>query len=113
MVGNILNANLLQINIMEKYLLIALLILLVILTISFIVIMADYSIFKKNIERILDGNIEVNNYAKEVIDITSSVNKSVGEICELNSRLIADIRNLLKENVELTNKLEEKEEDEE
>lgn len=113
MATNISNVNLTQINIMEKYLLIALLILLVSLTISFIVVIADYAVFKKRIEKILDLNIKGNNNTKEVIDITKKVNDSVREICEVNNNLIVHLRRLFKENVELTNKLEEKEEDEE
>ena len=95
---------------MEKYLLIALLILLISLTISFIIFITDYFGFKKRIERILDLNTEVNSNTKEVIDITKQVNDSVKQICEVNSNLIAHLRRLFKENVYLTNKLEEKEE---
>ena len=109
MVTDILNVNLTLINIMEKYLLIALLILLVSLTISFIIVIADYSVFKKRIEKILDANIETNNNAKEVINITKKVNDSVGQIYELNNRLIVHIHNLIKENNSLRNKLEDKE----
>ena len=110
MVGDILNVNLLQINIMEKYLLIALLILLVSLTISFIIVIVDYAVFKKRIEKILDLNIEGNKKTQEVINMTKEVNDSVKQICKVNSNLIAHLRRLLKENVYLTNKLEEKEE---
>lgn len=110
MVIDILNVNLTLINIMEKDLLIALLILLISLTISFIIIVTDYSVFKKRIEKILDANIETNNNAKEVINITKKVNDSVGQICELNNRLIVHIHNLLEENNYLRNKLEDKEE---
>ena len=95
---------------MEKYLLIALLILLISLTISFIIFITDYFGFKKRIERILDLNTEVNSNTKEVIDITKKVNNSVGQVCELNNRLIIHINHLIKENNFLRNKLENKEE---
>lgn len=95
---------------MENNLLIALLILLVSLTISFIVVIADYAVFKKRIERILDLNIEGNNHTKEVIDITKKVNDSVREICEINNRLIRNVNLLLHDNTYLKVKLEEKEE---
>lgn len=94
---------------MEKYLLIALLILLVNLTISFIIVIADYSVFKKKIERVLDINTEITNNTQEVINITKKVNDSVGDICKLNNRLIVNLRNLLQENNALRNKLEDKE----
>ena len=135
MVTDILNVNLTLINIMEKYLLIALLILLVSLTISFIIVIADYSVFKKRIERVLDINTEITNNTqevisvfkkriervldinteitnntKEVINITKKVNDSVGDICKLNNRLIVNLRNLLQENNALRNKIEDKEE---
>ena len=80
------------------------------LTISFIIVISDYSVFKKIIEKILDENIEINNNAKEVINITEEVNQSVGQVCELNNRLIVHIHNLLEENNYLRNKLEDKEE---
>lgn len=110
MVTDILNVNLTLINIMEKYLLIALLILLVSLTISFIIVIADYSMFKKRIERVLDINTEITNNTQEVINITKKVNDSVGDICKLNNRLIVNLRNLLQENNALRNKIEDKEE---
>lgn len=98
---------------MENYLLIALLILLVSLTISFIIVITDYSIFKKRIEEILDANIETNNNVKEVINITKKVNDSVGEICRLNNKLIVHIHNLVEENNFLINRLKDKETNEE
>ena len=107
MVIDILNVNLTLINIMEKDLLIAILILLISLTISFIIVISDYSAFKKRIERILDLNIETNNDSKELINITEKVNKSVGQICELNSRLIIRIHDLLEENNYLRKEIEE------
>ena len=110
MVIDILNVNLTLINIMEKYLLIALLILLISLTISFIVVIADYAGFKKKIEKIFDLNTEVNNNAKEVINITKKVNDSAEQICKLNNKLIIHTHNLIEENNYLIHKLEDKKE---
>lgn len=110
MVTDILNVNLTLINIMENSLLLAILILLISLTISFIIVISDYSVFKKRVERILDLNIETNNDNKEIISITEKVNNSVKQVCELNNRLIIHIHNLLEENNYLRNKLEDKEE---
>lgn len=110
MVIDILNVSLTPINIMEKYLLIAVLILLISLTISFIIIITDYSVFKKRIEKILDANIETNNNAKEVINITKKVNDSAEQICRLNNKLIVHTHNLIEENNYLIHKLEDKKE---
>lgn len=95
---------------METSLLIVILILLISLTISFIGVIVDYSIFKKRIEKILDSNIEVNNSTQEVLNITKEVNISVGQICELNDKLIKSINYSIQENNFLRNKLEDKKE---
>ena len=113
MVTDISNVNLTLINIMEKDLLIALLFLSISLVISFIIVIADYSIFKDRIEKILDLNIETNNDSKKLINIIKEVNDSVGQVCELNNRLIIHIRSLLEENNSLRNKIKDKEIDEE
>lgn len=107
---DILNVNLTQINIMEKDLLIVVLILLISLTISFIIVISDYSVFKKRVEKILDLNTKIINNTQEVIDSSKDINNSIIDVCEINKRMVHYLNNLLEENNYLRNKLEDKEE---
>lgn len=81
--------------------LIGILILLIGLSISFIIFIDDYFIFKKRIERILDSNIKTSNHLKEVINLDSEINKGVKDVCNLNDRLIKKLIFLADENNDL------------